>query len=152
MNPFMEIAVSEAKRAVESGDGGPFGAVVIRNGKIVASSHNEVLKTKDPTAHAEMLAIKRASSKLKRFDLSDCELYSTCEPCPMCLGAVLWARIGKIYYGAAKTDAAKCGFADGKFYRAIKSRKNNVIMIKTDRKECLVPMELWRKKADKTIY
>lgn len=101
MNKFMDFANQEAIRGFMQDAGGPFGAVIVREGKIVASAHNEVLKTNDPTAHAEVNAIRKAAAILNKFDLSDCELYTSCEPCPMCLAAIYWARITKVYYGCS---------------------------------------------------
>ena len=96
---FMEEAVREALVGVRAGDGGPFGAVVVQNGKVISRAHNEVLSSNDPTAHAEILAIRKASSVLKRYDLSDCVIYTTCEPCPMCFAAIHWSRIKRIFFG-----------------------------------------------------
>ncbi len=90
MNEFMELAIKEAEKGIRANEGGPFGVVIVRNGEVIAQNHNQVLGTNDPTAHAEMNAIRDASKKLGTFDLSDCEIYSTCEPCPMCLGAIHW--------------------------------------------------------------
>ena len=97
-NYFMRIALKEAEKGMEKGEGGPFGAVIVKDGEIISKAHNEVLKTNDPTAHAEMVAIRRASKKLGRFNLSDCDIYSTCEPCPMCFSAIHWAKIKKLYF------------------------------------------------------
>src|SRR3989338_5861362 len=112
MNKFMELAVKEAFKALKQNTGGPFGAIIIRNGKIIAKGHNKVIKTNDPTAHAEIVAIRKASARLKRFDLSDCVIYSSCEPCPMCFAAIHWAKMKKLYYGCTKKDAANLGFDD----------------------------------------
>ncbi|MCC5839584.1 MAG: nucleoside deaminase [Opitutales bacterium] len=118
-----ESAMQEAFRlsleGMRRGEGGPFGAVVVKDGEIVASAWNEVLKTNDPTAHAEVTAIRRATAKLGRFDLHDCVLYTSCEPCPMCLGAAYWARISKVYYANTQADAAEAGFSDQFIYEEI---------------------------------
>ena len=111
-NQFMRTAIEEAQRGVDAGHGGPFGAVVVRRGAVVGRAHNEVLKTGDPTAHAEVLAIRRAAARIRSHDLSSCTLYTTCEPCPMCLGAAAWARIRKIVFGCTGEDAARLGFSD----------------------------------------
>ncbi|VDK28722.1 unnamed protein product [Gongylonema pulchrum] len=104
MSVFMEKAVKEACIGVSSGDGGPFGAAIVRNGEIIATGHNMVLVSNDPTAHAEVTAIRNACAKLKNYDLSDCELYTSCYPCPMCMGAALWSRVKCIYYGATPQE------------------------------------------------
>ena len=154
MNKFMKIAIKEAFRGLKKGSGGPFGAVIVRNGKIIAKGHNEVIKTNDPSAHAEIVAIRKASAKLKRFDLSDCEIYSSCEPCPMCFSAIHWAKMKKLYYGCTKKDAAKIGFNDKFIYDVIKgiSKKKQVKIKQIDRKECLKPFKEWELKKDKIQY
>ena len=118
----MDRAIQEAKQGVIRGEGGPFGAVMVQmeTGKVVASAHNMVLQTNDPTAHAEVTCIRLASAKLGRFDLSDCVLYSSCQPCPMCFGAIHWAKIPVCYYAATDEDAAEAGFSDASIYRAIR--------------------------------
>jgi len=150
----MASAVKEAFAGIRKNHGGPFGAVIVRNGKIIARAHNIVLSSKDPTAHAEIMAIRKASEKLGRFDLADCEIYSTCEPCPMCMGAIIWARLGKLYYGCSRNDAASAGFDDKLIYDAL-ARKDAGKLIKKrvlGRKECLKPFEEWTAKPDKVIY
>ena len=118
MLDFMRLACEEARRGIESGDGGPFGAVVLKDGKVVASAHNMVLATNDSTAHAEIVAIRKAEQALGTYDLSGCEMYATSCPCPMCLAAVMWARIGRVTYLYAPEDAAKAGFDDQAFHQA----------------------------------
>jgi tRNA(Arg) A34 adenosine deaminase TadA len=149
----MERAIELAKEGVNN-DGGPFGAVVVKDGKIIAEAYNEVTLTNDPTAHAEVLAIKRACKALNTFDLSGCEIYSSCEPCPMCLGAIYWAKIGKLYYSANRDDAKKAGFKDSIIY-------SEVMLRNEDRQLCTVrmevkgdeePFDLWMKKQDKICY
>jgi guanine deaminase len=110
MNNYMRTAINEARRGMKAEDGGPFGAVVVHKGKVIARSHNEVLKQNDPTKHAEMIAIQRASKKLGRWNLSDCILYTTSEPCPMCIGAVRWAKISKVFFGTSPKNLAEIGF------------------------------------------
>lgn len=116
---FMKEAIRLAQMNVASGNGGPFGAVVVRNHEIIASGFNRVTETNDPTAHAEVIAIRNACRQLGTFDLSGCEIYSSCEPCPMCLGAILWARIDKLYFAADRHDAKDAGFDDDHFYAEI---------------------------------
>ncbi|PNV84446.1 MAG: nucleoside deaminase [Sulfurimonas sp.] len=147
MNNFMLQAVKEAFMGVEQSHGGPFGAVIVKEGKIIAKAHNEVIKNSDPTAHAEINAIKKASKKLGTFDLSGCEIYTTCMPCPMCLGAIKWANIKTLYYGATSKDADKIGFRDQEFYEKEFLELKNI-----DREECLKPFKAWSAKEDKTLY
>lgn len=153
-NYFMKTAVKEAFKGMRKNDGGPFGAVIVKNGKIIASGHNEVLKTNDPTSHAEIVAIRKAAKKLKRFDLSDCEIYSSCEPCPMCFAAIHWAKMKKLYYGCTRKDAEKIGFDDKFIYDVIRgvAIKKQVEVVKIGRKECLRPLKEWKTKANKARY
>lgn len=116
---FMEQAIALARKNVDAGNGGPFGAVVVKDGKVVAEAFNEVVSRNDPSAHAEVLAIRRACQKLKQYQLSGCEIYSSCEPCPMCLGAIYWARPDRVYYAATRKDAALSGFDDDFIYNEI---------------------------------
>lgn len=140
-------AVKEAFAGVRQNHGGPFGAVVVKDGKIVSKAHNQVVKSNDPTAHAEINAIKKASKKLGTFDLSGCEIYTTCMPCPMCVGAIKWANIKTIYYGATSMDADEIGFRDKEFYE-----KDNLKIINIDRAESLEPFKVWQAKDDKVLY
>jgi guanine deaminase len=151
---FMGMAVKEAFRGMTDNEGGPFGAVIVKDGRVIAKGHNRVVKTKDPTAHAEIIALRRASKKLGRFDLSDCQIYSTCEPCPMCLAAIYWARISRIYYGCTKEDAARIGFADESIDAAIKGKLSarKLRMISTEREGCLKLFAAWEEKPDKVPY
>lgn len=143
----MHQAVKEAFSGVEYNHGGPFGAVIVKDGKIISKDHNRVIGKNDPTAHAEMNAIKKASKKLGTFDLSGCEIYTTCMPCPMCLGAIKWANIKIVYYGASSKDADKIGFRDEEFYE-----KETLELKNIDREECLKPFKAWSEKEDKTLY
>jgi len=152
MNRWMKIAYDEAKQGMLKNHGGPFGAVIIKDGKVVSFAHNEVLTTKDPTAHAEINTISKASRILDTYDLSDCILYTTCEPCPMCLGAILWARIPKVYYGATREDAAKGGFDDSEFYDVFENKKNTIDLKQIDREKSNKLFEMWNKKEDSQIY
>lgn len=115
----MQEAVRLALQNLNKNNGGPFGAIVVRDGKIIASGVNSVTSDNDPTAHAEINAIREACRVLKTYKLDDCEIYSSCEPCPMCLSAIYWARPRKLYFGATREDAAKAGFDDSKIYKEI---------------------------------
>lgn len=143
----MQKAINEAIKGVNQGHGGPFGAVIVKDGKIISTSHNEVLKSNDPTSHAEINAIKKASKKLQTFDLSGCEIYTTCMPCPMCMGAIRWANISTIYYGATSEDADMIGFRDQVFYDELYQNIKNI-----DRTECLQVFRIWSEMPNKTIY
>jgi len=118
-NKFMQEAIDLAKQNLKLKNGGPFGAVVVRDGKIIGRGVNSVTSQNDPTAHAEVNAIREACAVINSFQLDDCEIYSSCEPCPMCLGAIYWARPKKFYYAATREDAAKAGFDDSEIYREI---------------------------------
>lgn len=150
----MKIAIQEAFYAIENNEGGPFGAVIVRDGEIIAKAHNEVIKTNDPTSHAEIVAIRRASNILGKFDLGDCEIYSSCEPCPMCFSAIHWAKIKKLYYGCTREDAAIIGFDDKYIYDVIngtaKIKKVDVTQI--DRDFSIKPFEEWKLKSNKIQY
>jgi guanine deaminase len=150
----MQVAINEAFKGMRKGEGGPFGAVVVRKGKIIATAHNLVLKTHDPTSHAEITAIRKASKKLKKFDLSDCEIYSTCEPCPMCLAAIEWARIKILYYGCTREDADKLGFGDKEIYADLKLAPHTKLVnsIAICDEELQAPFKEWMKKPNKKMY
>jgi len=150
----MKVAVEEAFKGMRADDGGPFGAVIVKDGEIIAVGHNHVVESNDPTAHAEIVAIRKASKLLGRFDLSDCEIYSQCEPCPMCFAAIHWAKMKTLYYGATRYDAADIGFDDQYIYDVIqgKANKNQVKVIKIDREECVTPFKEWSKKNNKVEY
>lgn len=155
MKRFMEIAGKEAVTAVASGDGGPFGAVIVKGDTVIAQAHNQVIKSNDPTAHAEIVAIRQASAVLGRFDLSDCKIYASCEPCPMCLSAIFWARIKTAYYGCTRLDAAASGFDDNVIYEYLKNPAaypSSLRLIAVGHEDCLAAMQLWRRKEDKTTY
>ena len=138
MNKFMQIAIDEAKTGIEKSHGGPFGCVIVKDGLILASGHNQVLKNNDPTCHGEINAIQKACKKLKTYDLSGAELYTTGEPCPMCLCACLWANIKKVYYGCTIADNEKIGFRDNHFDKLFGSRLNlKDYLVCIDRDECL---------------
>jgi guanine deaminase len=150
----MQQAVEEAVRGVDAGEGGPFGAVIVHDGRIVAQDHNRVVSTKDPTAHAEVNAIRKAARVLDRFDLSDCELYTSSEPCPMCLGAIYWARISRVYRGASKEDAASIGFDDMHMYEDIAKppEERDTVILELDRQACLEVFRRWKAKSDRVLY
>lgn len=150
----MQTAIDEARHGIMHNHGGPFGAVIVKEGEIISRAHNQVLKTNDPTAHAEILAIREASSVLGRFDLSDCRIYTTSQPCPMCLAAIFWARIRTVYYGSDKEDVAKIGFDDSHFYELIRgdSFDHELDMVNLDREASLKLLQLWEKKPDKEMY
>jgi len=149
----MQAALEEAQKGIEKGEGGPFGAVIVKDGKIIARGHNEVVGSNDPTAHAEMVAIRKASTLLKSFKLEGCELYATGEPCPMCFSAIQWAHINKVYYCNTKTDAAKIGFDDTFITRIIRGEVDNPIpFIHTPHAVCGELLTQWFEKPDKIPY
>ena len=150
---FMHEAVNQSLLSVKNG-GGPFGAVIVKNGEIIAKAANSVTQTNDPTAHAEVNAIRLASSKLNSFDLSGCEIYTSCEPCPMCLGAIYWARIDKIYYGNTKNDAKNIGFDDSFIYDEMELPLENrkVKFVQLEHKKAQKAFKIWQLKEDKTGY
>ena len=150
---FMKMAIELSIESVNK-KGGPFGCVIVKNNKVIAKGSNKVTSTNDPTAHGEIVAIREACKKLNNFNLNGSELYSTCEPCPMCLSAIYWARISKIYYANTRQDAQKIDFDDSfiysEFEKKIKERK--IPMIQMMRNEALSAFELWNKKTDKVKY
>ena len=152
-NKFMSRAIELSIESVNNGTG-PFGAVVVKNEKIIAEGSNKVTSTNDPTAHGEIVAIREACKQLNNFSLSGCELYSSCEPCPLCLSAIYWARINKIYYANTREDARKIDFDDSfiysEFQKDINQRK--IPMFQMMRNEALEAFELWDKKKDKIKY
>ena len=138
MNEYMNLEVQEAEYGVNNKEGGPFGAVIIKNNEIVASSHNTVLLDNDPTAHAEVNTIRKACKKLNTYDLSDCILYTTSEPCPMCASAIIWSNIKTVYYGTDRKDVANIGFRDDFIYNYLSGKEANVLNIsQLDRERCL---------------
>jgi tRNA(Arg) A34 adenosine deaminase TadA len=153
-NPFMARAIRLSIDNVKSGHGGPFGAVIVKDGKLLAEAANRVTATNDPTAHAEVLAIREACSKLKTFDLQGCELYTSCEPCPMCLGAIYWAHLDRVFFGNFAADAREIGFSDAFIYEEIARphAQRNVPMVPLMRDEALAGFRAWAEKPDKTPY
>ena len=150
----MRRAIELSVRNLDDGAGGPFGAVVVKGSQIIGEGTNRVTSTNDPTAHAEIVAIRDASRRLKTFDLDGCELYTSCEPCPMCLSAIYWARIRGVFYGNTRKDAAKIAFDDDEIYRevALPIRKRKLVMKPLLRAEALVAFKEWAEKADKIAY
>ena len=145
MNKYMNMAIKEAEKGIFNGHGGPFGAVIVKDNKVIAKGHNEVLKNNDPTCHGEMMAIHKACKKLKTFDLSGCEIYTTGEPCPMCLAAILWANISKVYYGCNIFDTEEIGFRDNAFYNFQNNEQAKKEFIKElDRDACLKLYEKYK--------
>ena len=152
-NEFMKRAIELSIESVNKG-GGPFGCVIVKDEKIIAEGSNKVTLSKDPTAHGEIVAIRNACKKLNNFNLKGTELYSTCEPCPMCLSAIYWARMDKIYYANSRQDAQKIDFDDSLIYSEFKKNINErkIPMIQMMRNEALEAFELWDKKLDKVKY
>jgi len=150
---FMKRAIELSIESVNKG-GGPFGCVVVKDNKIVSEGSNKVTSTNDPTAHGEVVAIREACKKINNFSLNGHELYSTCEPCPMCLSAIYWARIDKIYYANTRKDAQKIDFDDSLIYSEFQKDidKRKIPMIQMMRNEALKAFELWDKKTDKVKY
>lgn len=138
VNSFMKMAINEAQKGIRNGHGGPFGAVIVKDGKVIGKGHNQVIKNNDPTCHGEMMAIHKACKTLKTFDLSGCEIYTTGEPCPMCLAAILWANISKVYYGCNIYDTEKIGFRDSAFYNFQNDKEaKKKFIVELDRDACL---------------
>ena len=158
MNKYMMIAKDLASDNLITNAGGPFGACVVRNGEVIGKGANSVLKDNDPTAHAEVSAIRDACKNINSYDLSRCELYTSCYPCPMCLSAIIWSNIKVVYYGNTKEDAAKIGFRDDYIYEYIGDLSRNidnneVLELKCiDREQTLVEFNKFSNKEDKTIY
>ena len=153
-NPFMARAIQLSIDNVRSGRGGPFGAVVVKDGSIIAEGANQVTSTNDPTAHAEMVAIREACRKLVAFELEACEIYTSCEPCPMCLGAIYWARLSRVYFANADADASRVGFDDSLIYRelALPYSQRKIPMIQMMREEALAAFRAWENKSNKVEY
>lgn len=158
MNKFMMIADEMAKQNLLTDHGGPFGAVVVKSGTVVGVGHNQVVETNDPTAHAEIQAIRDACKNLNTFDLSGCVLYTSCYPCPMCLSAIIWANITDVYYGNTKEDAADIGFRDDKIYVYLEHLSKNMIdptllLTPMDREETIKAFNEFKNKTEnKTMY
>ena len=152
-NKFMERAIELSIENVNIG-GGPFGCVIVKDDKIVAEGSNEVTLINDPTAHGEIVAIRQACKNFNNFDLKNCDLYTSCEPCPMCLSAIYWSRIDKVYYANTRDDAQKIDFDDSLIYSELSKnvKERNIPMHQIMREEALKAFELWDKKTDKVKY
>ena len=152
-NEFMTRAIKLSIENVNLG-GGPFGSIIVKNDKVIAEGSNKVTLNNDPTAHGEIVAIRKACKSLNNFNLSGCELYSTCEPCPMCLSAIYWAHIDKVYYANTRNDAQKIDFDDSLIYSELLTnvKKRKIPMVPMMRDEALKVFELWDKKTDKIKY
>jgi guanine deaminase len=151
---FMREAIRLSIQKMRQGEGGPFGAVVVRDDKVVGRGWNQVTSANDPTAHAEVVAIREACRRLKTFELNDCDLYTSCEPCPMCLSAIYWARLRKVFYGNTRRDAAKINFDDDFLYRevALPIRQRKLRMKQLLHREALAAFAEWQRKPDKVPY
>lgn len=159
MNKYMKIADELAQQNILTNDGGPFGAVIIKNNEIVGKGNNQVVLKNDPTAHAEIVAIRDACKNLGTFDLTGCEIYTSCYPCPMCLSAIIWSNIKMVYYGNTKEDAEKIGFRDNLIYEYLEgqskaSNKEDILkIIPMDREETIKTFESYQNKSEnKTMY
>jgi len=153
-NPFMARAIQLSIENVHASNGGPFGAVIVKDSKIIAENVNRVTSTNDPTAHAEVLAIRQACTKLGVFELRDCELYTSCEPCPMCLGAIYWAHISRIYFANSAEDAAAIGFDDSFIYKelTLPHAERKIPTRQIMREEASTAFRAWAEKPDKIAY
>ena len=153
MNQYMKVANDLALDNLKTNYGGPFGACVVKDGKIIGRGSNHVLCNNDPTAHAEIMAIRDACQNINSYDLSGCEIYTSCFPCPMCLSAIIWSNIKKVYYGNTKEDAANIGFRDDFIYDYIKNMSSNILdLVTMDREETIKAFKEFEEKNDKIIY
>lgn len=150
----MHEAIALSQKGILLNHGGPFGCIIVKGDEIVGRGNNQVTSTNDPTAHAEVVAIRDACKNLNSFQLEDCEVYSSCEPCPMCLGAIYWARPKKIYYANNRQDAARIGFDDSMIYDEMSAKidERKIPIISLGREEALKVFDEWMKKEDKTAY
>ncbi len=153
-NSFMARAIQLSIDNVVRGNGGPFGAVIVEDGKIVAEGVNSVTAKNDPTAHAEMVAIREACARLGSFVLKGCDIYTSCEPCPMCLGAIYWAHLSRIYFGNVAADASKAGFDDSFIYREFAQQftARKIPMIQMMHEQALTAFRAWEEKPNKILY
>lgn len=151
---FMHEAVTAALKGMHNNEGGPFGCVIVKDGKIVGRGNNKVTSHNDPTAHAEIIAIRDACKNLNSFQLEGCEIYTSCEPCPMCFGAIYWARPDKVFYGCSQKDAADIDFDDEFIYKEIELpyEKRSIPFEQFERDIAMEPFEKWSQKEDKTVY
>jgi tRNA(Arg) A34 adenosine deaminase TadA len=151
---YMEMAIELSREGMKLGKGGPFGCVIVKDGTVVGQGYNSVLNNNDPTAHAEVVAIRDACKNLKTFQLDGCELYTSCEPCPMCLGAIYWSRLDKVYYANTQSDAAAAGFDDSFIYTQLEIplEERKIPFYPLMRDHAWKVFESWIKKEDKTVY
>lgn len=151
---YLQLAIQQSDKGMEEGHGGPFGCVIVKDGKVLVATHNKVLSTNDPTAHAEVVAIREACRMLNDFQLTGCELYASCEPCPMCMGAIYWARPGKVYFAATKKDAAEAGFDDSFIYEEmdVDYSDRKIPFINLPLEAAKQVFEKWKAKTDKILY
>jgi len=151
---FLQQAIDLAVENAKSGQGGPYGAIIVKDNRLIAASGNKVTTTIDPTAHAEVMAIRLACKKLNDFQLQDCILYSSCEPCPMCLGAIYWARLAKVYYACSRHDAAAANFDDSFIYDEISvlPHQRSIAMLHLTLPNAIEPFKIWAEKSDKVLY
>ncbi|MDE7424728.1 MAG: nucleoside deaminase [Lachnospiraceae bacterium] len=152
MNEYMKEAIKEAYNGIHAQDGGPFGTVIVKDNHIVGRGHNRVLAKKDSTCHGEMEAIRDACRNLGSHDLSGCELYTTAEPCPMCLGAILWSNISRLYYGCNCKDTKDIGFRDDIFYDYLAGKNNLLQQVELDREECLELFKAYKDDENRKSY
>jgi guanine deaminase len=151
---FLQQAIDLAVENAKSGQGGPYGAIVVKDNQLIAASGNKVTSTIDPTAHAEVMAIRLACKKLNDFQLQGCILYSSCEPCPMCLGAIYWARLAKVYFACSRHDAAAANFDDSFIYDEISvlPHQRSIAMLHLSLPDAMQPFNIWAEKSDKVLY
>lgn len=154
MNKFMQLAIKEAYKGINKGHGGPFGSVIVKDNKVISKGHNHVVINNDPTCHGEVDAIRKACKKFKTFDLSGCDIYTTGQPCIMCLGAILWSNINKIYYGCTIKDNDSIGFRDDIFHNKLDISTNKIKdkLIELDRNDCLKLFQDYNNIENKTKY
>lgn len=152
MIDFMEEALKEAYAGINAGHGGPFGSVIVKDGAIIGRGHNRVVADNDPTAHGEITAIREACARLGSFDLSGSAIYTTAEPCPMCLGAILWANIGEVYYGCNRADSESIGFRDRAFYDVMSGESKALQLTGCGREECLALFRAYAEKSGRIMY
>jgi len=150
----MRRAIEISKNGMDNNKGGPFGAIVVKDGEIIAESYNQVTSENDPTAHAEISAIRKACKKLNSFQLEDCIIYTSCEPCPMCFGAIYWSRVKAVYYAYTKEDAAEIDFDDQFIYQELEKNidNRNIKFINLERENAQQVFEAWKNKTDKIEY
>lgn len=154
IDPFMQHAIQLAETNMRAGKGGPFGAIIVKNNQIIAEGWNCVTSSNDPTAHAEIVAIRKACTVLNSFSLAGCTLYTSCEPCPMCLAAIYWAHLDRVYYAATRDDAAAIGFDDAAIYQELGKSfaQRSIPFEQMMRQQALAPFKQWQSKTDKIPY